>query len=553
MRFKFFPTLFVSAVAILFMSSCSKKTNKIGRYVPANAAIVVHVNSESVTEKLPWAEVKQNDLFKTIYADSSLSNYTRAALDNPENTGIDTKKDLVFFVVKDSSGGYVAAIGAVKDVAKFKAYNAAALKNATASEKDGVQYLVSDRTTVSWDKDKFVVVSDAPEMAQLNNFEEIMRKDSTPVILPKSTRNGVSTATLIYALKEDNSLAENEKFSELVNTKGDIHFWANSESLYAAAPGIGGLAMINIRKLYEGSFTAGTVQFENGKIDVDMKSYAGKEMTELLKKYGGTKIDADMVKRLPAKDVAVFFAMNFKPEGIKEFLKLIGVDGFVNMGASQFGFNLDDFVKANKGDILLSISDIIKDTAGKTAVAILFAASKGDKASFEKLMAAGKKLGSTPMPGGGPNLHVNQDDKYFSIGTKKEYIDQYVTKNADNKFAFFDKISSGPIGGYVNLQYIMTSFRAEAGKDSLALAALDASLKIWDNILLSGGEFKKGGVTQHVEINLVDKTTNSLKQLNQYAAVIGNIARQKKMENGMWDIRLKGDTTIVNKDSLPVY
>jgi hypothetical protein len=99
----------------------------------------------------------------------------------------------------------------------------------------------------------------------------------------------------------------------------------------------------------------------------------------------------------------------------------------------------------------------------------------------------------------------------------------------------------------------MTSFRAEAGKDSLALAALDASLKVWDNILLSGGEFKDGGVTQHVEINLVEKSVNSLKQLNQYAAVIGNIARQKKMENGMWDIRLKGDTSIVNKDSLPVY
>ncbi len=459
----------------------------------------------------------------------------------------------MFFVVKDSSGGYVAAIGTVKDAAKFKAYNAAALKNATASEKNGIQYMVSERTTVCWDKDKFVVVSDAPEMAQMNDFDEMMRKDSTPVILPKSTRDGVSTAAFIYALKEDNSLAENEKFSELVNTRGDIHFWANSESLYAAAPGIGGMAMINIRKLYEGSFTAGTVQFENGKIDVDMKSYAGKEMTDLLKKYGGTKIDADMVKRLPAKDVAVFFAMNFKPQGIKEFLKLIGVDGFVNMGTSQFGFNLDDFVKANKGDILLSISDIKKDTAGKTEVAILFAASKGDKASFEKLMTAGKKLGSTPMPGGGPNLHVNQDDKYFSIGTKKEYIDQYVSKNADNKFAFFDKISSGPIGGYVNLQYIMTSFRGEAGKDSLALAALDASLKVWDNILVSGGEFKDGGVTQHVEINLVDKTTNSLKQLNQYAAVIGNIAREKKKENGMWDIRLKGDTTLVNKDSLPVY
>ncbi len=553
MRVKFLPALLTSIAAMFILASCSKKTNKIGRYVPSNAAIVVHVNAASVTEKLPWEEVKQNDLFKTIYADSSLGTYTKAALDNPENTGIDIKKDLVFFIVKDSSGGYIAAIGTVKDAAKFKAYNTAALKNATASEKNGVQYMVSDRTTVSWDKDKFIVVSDAPEVAQMNDLDKMMKKDSMPAVLPKSTRNGITTAEYLYTLKEDKSLAENEKFSELVNTKGDIHFWANSQSLYEGNAGMPGMAMVNIRKLYEGSFTTGTVQFENGKIDVDMKSYSGKELSDIMKKYSGTKIDADMVKRLPAKDVAVFLAMNFKPEGIKEFVKLIGVDGFINMGASQLGFNLDDFIKANKGDILFSISDITKDTAGKTDAAIFFAASKGDKASFDKLVAAGKKMGSPEMGGATAKFHFNQNDQFFSIGTRKEYIDQFVAKNADNQFAFFDKISSGPIGGYVNLQYILSSFRTEANKDSLGRLALDASLKVWDNILVSGGEFKDGGMLQHVEINLLDKSTNSLKQLNQYAAVIANIAKEKKKENGMWDIRLKGDTTTVDKDSLPAY
>jgi hypothetical protein len=555
MRSKFVPVLLLSIAATFFLSSCSKKKNTIGRYVPANAAIVVHVNAESVTAKLPWEEIKQNDLFKAIYADTSLSSYTKAALDNPESTGIDIKKDLVYFMVKDSSGGYAAAIGTVKDAAKFKAYNAAALKNATSSEKDGVQYMVSDRTTVSWDKDKFIVLSDAPEMKQMNDLDKVIGKDTTRVIIPKSTRDGVSTASMLYALKEDNSLAEDEKFSELISTKGDIHFWANSEALNAGnfgAAAMGGIGMANISKLYKGSFTTGTVQFENGKIDVDMKSYAGKEMTDLLKKYGGTKIDADMVKRLPAKDVALFLAMNFKPEGIKEFLKLIGMDGFANLGASQFGFSVDDFVKANKGDILLSVSDITKDTAGKMNAAILFAGSKGDQPSFDKLVVAGKKLGSDALPGGAPNFYFNQNDKYFSIGTKKEYIDQFAAKTTDNNFAFFDKISSGPIGGYVNMQYILTSVRSAASKDSLAVAAIDASLKIWDHVLISGGEFKGGGVTQHVEINLVDKTTNSLKQLNQYAAVIGNIARQKEKDKGSWDIRLRGDTTKASMDSLMV-
>ena len=84
----------------------------------------------------------------------------------------------------------------------------------------------------------------------------------------------------------------------------------------------------------------------------------------------------------------------------------------------------------------------------------------------------------------------------FQLALKKEYIDQFVAKEGDSKFDFFDKISSGPIGGYVNLQYIMTSLRDQASKDSLGLAALDASTKIWENIIMNGGEFKDGGITQ---------------------------------------------------------
>lgn len=551
MRSNFFPALLVSLAVIFFMSSCSKKSNTIGRYIPEGAAIVVHVNTASMSEKLPWSEIKQNELFQAIYTDTSLSSYAKAALDNPESTGIDMEKDLVFFMIKDSLGGYVAVQGTVKDAAKFKAYNTAALAGARASEKNGVQYLVHDRTTVTWDKDKFIVLTDAPEMSQMDDVEKMMKRDSVKVVIPKSTRDGIAAADLLYALKKENSLADDEKFSELLDNKGDLHFWSNTEALYAGNAGLAGLSMLNISKLYQGSFTTGTVEFENGKIDVDMKSYAGKELTELMKKYSGGKISAEMVKRLPAKDVAVLFAMNFKPEGLKEFVKLIGVEGLINMGAAYLGFNVDDFVKANKGDILFAVSDITKDTSGKMTAALLFSASKGDKASFEKLVAAGKKLGSEqagPVPAG---FYFNQNDKYFSIGTRKEYIDAFVTKDAVNQFPFFDNISSGPIGGYANLQYIMNSLRNEASRDTLAVVALDASLKMWDNILLSGGDFSKGGINQHVEINLVDKTTNSLKQLNKYAAIIGSVARQKKAQDKLMEIRLPGDQTGV-KDSLAV-
>lgn len=57
----------------------------------------------------------------------------------------------------------------------------------------------------------------------------------------------------------------------------------------------------------------------------------------------------------------------------------------------------------------------------------------------------------------------------------------------------------------------------------------EASLKMWDNLIATGGKFNDGGISQHVEINLVDKSTNSLKQLNNYLGTISVLDRKKNI------------------------
>jgi len=554
MRQKLLPALLIALTATFLVTSCKKKTNTQGRYIPATAAVIVHVNASSVTEKLPWEEVKQGELFRTVYTDSAMSDFAKAALDNPENTGIDTKKDFVFFMAKDSSGSYVAFEGAIKDATKFKNYNSSVLKNGVATQKDGVEFLSDEKTTVSWNKDRFIVVTDAPPAANTDEMKDWMKQmdqkmadDSMPPmpipVLKKSTRNGVTTASGLFALAEDVSMANNEKFSELVGTKGDMHFWINAELLQQETPQIPQLSMINLEKMYQGAIATGAVNFENGKIDVDMKSYASKDMLDLWKKYAGNKISDDMVKRLPAKDVALFLALNFKPEGIKEFLKLTGLDGFFNMGTAALGFNLDDFIKANKGDLVLSVSKITKDSSGKNTASVLFSTAIGDKASFDKLVAAGKKMGTQGMGQMASQLHFNSNEKYFSIGNNKADVDQFVAKEGNTKFDFYNKIESSPIAGYVNFQYLLNSMRSTAAKDSVASMMLDSSLKFWDNALMTGGNFKNGGIVQHFEINMVDQSTNSLKQLNRYMNMVGSLAKKNTKEVNISEIRLPGNTS----------
>jgi len=328
-----------------------------------------------------------------------------------------------------------------------------------------------------------------------------------------------------------------------------VHFWINAELLQEGAPQLPQLSMVNLEKMYQGSIATGAINFENGRIDVDMKSYAGKEMLDIWKKYAGDKISDDMVKRLPAKDVALFLAMNFKPEGIKEFLKLTGMDGFFNMGTSMFGFNLDDFVKANKGDIVLSVSDITKDTTGKPTASVVFSTAIGDKPSFDKLVAAGKKFGAQGKGEMSSQLFFNSNDKYFTIGNNKTHVDQFVAKDGNTKFDFYSKLESSPIAGYANFQYILSAMRS-SNKDSVANIVIDSSLKVWDNALMSGGNFKDGGIVQHFEINLVDQSTNSLKQLNRYMNLVARVAKENKKETDISGIKLLG--TAVPGDSTAI-
>ncbi len=546
-----FRNALLTVFAVLIFASCTK-TNKEGKFIPKNAAIAVHVNGASLSTKLPWDDVKQNELFKQMYADTSMPAFVKQALDNPDNSGIDTKTDLLFFLQKDTIGGIGAFTGTIKDAEKFKLFTLDVTKGGVQSERDGVNYISKYPVCVGWNKERFVYLVDAPQM----NMQSAMSKDSNGMYKEKSRDIGAA-CKIVFDLKEDNSLAKNEKFTELIKKTGDIHFWMNSEELYKGTASMPAMAMVNIGKLYEGSFTAATVNFENGKILMDAKSYAGKELTDLYKKYGGKNIDEDMIKRLPSKDVAAVFAMSFKPEGIKEFLKLLGVEAYANMGLAFAGFSMDDFIKANKGDILIALTglkqkastdsiEILSNKSDNVEPEIIFASSVGDKEAFNLLIKAGEKLGKD-VPAGMP-IAYNTDGKLFAIGNSKENIDKYFAGKSNNNFDFLSKINGTPFGGYINFQFILKAFENNLSKDSTAKVMYDASIKMWDNVYMKGGNFEGGGITQTVEINLMDKSTNSLKQLNQYLGLLSKIKMEEDKKRRTVDVNFEE----LNKDDITV-
>lgn len=534
----------MGATIILF-ASCTK-SNTQGRYIPRDAAFVVQVNGKTLSSKLPWNEIKQNPLFKDAALDNTIPSAMKQALNSPDSAGIDINSDLIFFAVKDSTGGYIAFEGNVKDEKLFKAFNAQFTDSSKPIDKNGVTFNSKQSICVGYSKDKFVYIFDAPAMHNLQDISGKGQQDTGN--LPSSKKRDVTaTCVEIFNLDEDISLARNEKFSKLLKESGDIHFWINGESLMTGVSGNPMMAMIDIGKFYKGSIITATVNFENGKINIAVKGYVGEDFAKIYKKYSGGKISDDMLKRLPGKNIAGVMALNFNPEVIREFLKMMSLDGMANMALTKAGFTLDDFIKANKGDVLIGVSDVTfktdssKNDYGDNAESPLkvspvfkyvFATSIADKDAFNKLINAGKKMGEHNLPDTSKApFAYKSDGTYFTIANNQENADKFLAETNGNA-DFINKINGQPFGAYVNIQTLLKASQIPAGKDSSAKAMYAASIALWDNVYMKGGEMNnEDAITQSVEINLMDKTTSSLKQLNVYAVKLSEIYQSKRAKD----------------------
>jgi hypothetical protein len=250
--------------------------------------------------------------------------------------------------------------------------------------------------------------------------------------------------------------------------------------------------------------------------------YSNKEMREIMKKYSGESLDTKLVQRIPSDNIVGLLASNYKPEGLKELLKLGGLDGMVNSFLGDYHLTLDEIVNAAKGDFLVSVSDLgltkrkislgpgmdSLPTSGPTAN-VLVVMSVKDKAPFEKIMDAAQRLGSSsqmPMP-----VTFKLTNDFFVAGSNPVFVDEFL-KGGSHDFPFLSKISGHPVGFYLDFSKMITSLRGDTtGND-----VLSSSASVWKDLVVTGGEFKDDAIQENVEVNLVDQNTNSLQQLNSY-------------------------------------
>ncbi len=538
--FKLLLAIFLVATII---TSCSKK-NSQGKMIPQDAGIVIDINTKSLTSKLSWDEIKQSNWFKELMADTSHSS-AKVFIGDPKKTGIDLSEDIIMFLTKPMADGQFVIEGSIKDSKVFADF----IKNAhpgIIATKDGeLNVSASEKGALAWNDKNFAFVTstEKPKFDSLNLFG-----DSTQKTIPLASKKDqlAAYAKKLFSLKEDSSLASNEKFGDLLKEDGEVHFWMNAKELASGNEAMGMMGMLKLDKFLDGNISTMTVSFDDGKMTGKNKFYAGKELTDILKKNSDGKMNSDLLKKISSKDVAMVFNVHFRPESFIEMIKLTGLDGFINLMLAQQGITLDDFAKGLKGDMMFALTDLKlnenpqKDTAyGMKADegvknimsegSFLFTTTIGDKDAFNKLMNAGKKMGSdTAMK----DVFKKSDDKMFVVSNKQDVLNNYfIAKETDH--AFLAKLKDHPFGLFVDLQNILKATQVNV-KDSIEKISFAKNLSFWNNIYLYGGEFKDGGLVSTFEVNLVDDKTNSLKQLNKFADEMAALEKEKKKNYKGW-------------------
>lgn len=530
------------AMGLLILSACGSKSSKIA--VPKDAMFVMHINSKSLSGKLSWDEIKKSEFFQKGF-DKTTDSFAKQLMDNPASSGMNTDGDFYVFMKKQGKGGYAGVGGGVKDVAAFEKFVAKITNNGTVGKTGSYKSAsIQNGPAIVWGDDKFSVITDVPlgAMNSMSSFGGGMREEYK---FPTDSLKIFGQITL--DLDGDASIGSDKRFNDLLTTAGDMHFWINGEQYLTGLAG-SMLGMMKINDILQGNISTATLNFDNGKITMISKGYVNEKLADLYKKYPPKPLADDLFDRIPSSNVAAAIAFNYPPDGLKEFIKLMGVDGLANGFLERAGYSIDEFVKANKGDILVAVSDFTVKSETKTIgggdgmepytytnktpdAKYMFAASINDRAAFDKLIVT--LQGQLGEAGAIPGINYQLDKNWFIAGNDQAYNAKFLG-GASSKQAWASQLKGASAGGYVDIQKIIKGGK-DAVTDSLSMESLVISEKFWQDVFFKSEGFKDGASQGYIEINLIDKSTNSLKQLNTYFNKLAAIEEKRRASYSMYD------------------
>jgi hypothetical protein len=494
------------AIASFLLISCENSKSK-ELNVPKEASMVVYLDGASITSKADWKDLLQADWFRR-QKQMTKDSFDKQLLEDPEKSGVDLKSDFIYFMHKRDFITYSVFQGNLKSSSDFEKLLQQKNPGKKIEDVGAFNFMHVDNSgLVSWTSSKFIYISGL----QLMNANTAVGIDSLKAY-----------ASALYDLKKEASIESNEKYAALLKETGDIHFWTNSADALSDVQ-FGPTPVIAASAMMQGNITAGTINFENGRIVAKTKQYLNPTLSKLIERYNAKPLTADLLNHV-SPGASIVIAMNYHPQLIKDFLKISATESTADQALEDYDLTFDQLLTSTKGEILITASELgpqqgsdeeSEDDIFPFGGKLLFAASLNNDSAFKKVEALIKQ----PFPGAATRIQNN----WFLVGNSTATIDQFFASN--NNTAVIQKLSGHPVGIYFDIQKGLEQWNVH-GFDSSLLKQIEISKKFWRDVVSTGGDFTNSALIFETTVNLADQSTNSLKQLAKYSMEMSALAQR---------------------------
>ena len=542
----------IMLIATITMVACKKSATKQAQYLPKDASVVLGFDGGSIEKKVKDDALSLDKFFSTITGDNKEVNEMQEKLKTFKNAGVDFKSPiyLAFRARNGNTNDYdVTLTAALKNVTEFEQLIKKEMKEVTVQKVDDISYIQQgtgdNSVIVGWNKDVVIAYNNHKP-----NTYDYPNSDTATMSAPPSKENTTSDKSgaldalkKIFKQSEDESLMAIPEFKTLLAEKSDAVLWLNMSGFNTMA-----MQMPKMKSLLENNYLAAAVNFNNGEVVVDGKSYASEELGEIYKKYAGSVVDLNLLQHYPTANLDGLMMISFKPAMIGDFVKVLGMEGLVNAGLMQAGVNLNDVLNLFKGDIAAAFSDFtIEEKPSpydpnymekKPKVKWLVAIPLGSKEAVDKIMNIGiqqqkiRKEGNRYFPIGMPpndNFAFSIDDKQIIVGSDSILIQQYMsgTGKITMPSALESTVKNKCAAIYVDINKILTGIPSLLVHEPASIAVLEKSKGVFKDMTMTADNYDGTCFKHKWTLRLNDSKENSIVQLYKYAQALIEIEFKK--------------------------
>jgi hypothetical protein len=341
-----------------------------------------------------------------------------------------------------------------------------------------------------------------------------------------------------------------------MNSDADIKLWNGGSMNPIAENMLPFPGLLEKLAAFGGKNKTATINFENGRVLMQGRSFLEGAMADIYKKYPAEAQHMDLVKRLPPGTLMGFANLSFNQEMAGELLQRSGLMQIVDSLKEEIPFDLSLIPGVFKSNMMIAAvkTDITEDTDESISkmggLQLIIAVPIADKAKFEKLkpeilktwdsMNEDRKAIVMKQPKG---LYARHSDDMLVLALSPRTADAFLQNTGTGEVpALVQQYSKYPMVATINFGQLLATLFANNRPGDTRDGMMTVMDK-FDKIVVYGGLYENGSINSTMEFRFSDPNQNSLKQwFELITSMAGNNADRM---SDYKDRYMESDTTVM--------